>query len=359
MMMTMKLPQLLLLNHWIATTVMLGMIGWIGITPAYSDYPAGPSPKIIMMPQPARPTWKLGSMAPSLHIMELSGQKISLSQFLGKPLVLEFGSLTEPAFRLSAPSMNWLARKWKNKVQFLVVYQSESHPDGTSRELQVNQKAGLSIPQARTQPQRAADARLAQRKLHLQIPLIAIDNADNQTAKAYGSLPNMTFLINAHGQLLAAWPWMTPWQLNGAIQALLAGKAIPYGDMSAGFTPNTMPPMEFDYRALPPASPQILAAAIDRAGVTRHQLANIIPAVTAFSSALLKTREHIAQLRSAKGQFNGAFRRSVRKAFDSLGKSAAELKRSLRQFLNNQQYQEILSAIDRGRMRRIFDQPRP
>ena len=358
-MMTMKVPVLLSLHRGRTAAVFLGLIGSIAIIPAYADYPVGPSPKITIAPPPPPPEWKLGSTAPTLHVTDLSGHKVSLSQFSGKPLVLEFGSLTEPAFRLSAANVNWLARKWKGKVQFLIVYQKESHPAGTNRALGLNKTDGFSIPQAKNHAQRIADARRAQRALRLPFPIITVDNAKNQSALAYGSLPNMTFLINAQGQLIAAWPWMAPWQLNGAIPAVLADKAIPSGDMSSGFSPNTLPPMEFDYHTLPPGAPQTLADALDRAAVTRHQLAKILPAVTDFSTALLKTREQIAQLRSSRKQFNGTFRRSVRKALYGLRKSADELKHSLRQSLNKQQYQEILAAIDRGQLRRVFDRQRP
>ena len=358
-MMTMKAPFLLSLHRWRVAAVFLGLSGCVAVLPAYADYPVGPSPKITIAPPPAPPEWKLGGTAPTLHITDLSGHKVSLSQFSGKPVVLEFGSLTEPTFRLSAANVNWLARKWKGKVQFLIVYQKESHPAETNRALKINKTAGFSILQARNQMQRIADARRAQRTLRLMFPMIVVDNQKNQTALAYGSLPNMTFLINARGQLIAAWPWMAPWQLNGAIPAVLAGKAIPAGDMSSGFSPNTLPPMEFDYHTLPPGSPQTLADAMDRAGVTRSQLAKILPAVTDFSTALLKTREQIAQLRSSRKQFNGTFRRSVRKVLHGLRKSAQKLKRSLRRSLNKQQYQEILDAIDRGQLRRVFDRQSP
>ncbi|MDA8376500.1 MAG: hypothetical protein M0Z50_05495 [Planctomycetia bacterium] len=350
----MNLTVSLSLHRRIVAAAFLGLIGWVAVIPVYADYPVGTGPKITVAPPPFPPEWKLGRTAPTLHITDLSGQKVLLSRFSGKPVVLEFGSLTEPAFRLSAASMNWLARKWNNKAQFLIVYQNESHPAGTGRALAINKTAGASIPQAQNQAQRIADARLAQRKLRLQFPLVTVDNQRNQTALAYGSLPNMTFLINAHGQLIAAWPWMTPWQLNGAIQAVLAGKPIPSGDMSSGFMPNTSPPMEFDYQALPPAAPQALADAIDRAGVTRQQLAKILPALTDFSTALLKIRQQIAQLREHRRQFNGNFRQSVRSAFDGLRNAVNELTRSLHRNLNHRQYQAIVSELDRGKLRRVF-----
>lgn len=331
------------------------LLAGLGIGAAYADYPAGPSPAITVTMPPAAPLWKLGAAAPALHITTLSGQKISLSQFSGKLIVLEFGSLTEPAFRLSAPSVNWLAHQWKKKVQVLMVYEKESHAAGSARALNINKAEGFAIPQAQDQSQRLADARRAQHALHLQFPLMTIDNAKNQTALAYGALPNMTFLINTQGQLIGAWPWMAPWQLRGAVSAVLSGKPIPVGDMSSGFTASTSPPMEFDYQALPPAAPQTLADAIDRAGVTRQQLSKLLPALTDFSTSLLKARQQLAQLRSRRRQFNGNFRQAVGKTLKGLRKSARELTGALHRYVNNRQYTEILSAIDRGRMRRVFE----
>ncbi len=330
------------------------VLAGLGSGAAYADYPVGPSPAVTLTKPPAAPVWKLGAVAPRLHVTELSGQKISLSQFSGKLILLEFGSLTEPAFRLSAPSVNWLARQWKNKVQVLLVYEKESHPAGGTRALKINKTAGFSIPQAKDQSQRLADARRAQHVLHLQFPLMTVDNAQNKTALAYGSLPNMTFLINAHGQLIGAWPWMAPWQLRGAVSAVLNGKPIPVGYMSSGFTAGTSPPMEFDYQSIPPASPQTLADALDRAGVTKQQLSKLLPSLTDFSTTLLKTQQQLAQLRSKKRQFNGNFHRAMNKTLDGLRKSAKELTLALQRYVNHQQYTEILSALDRGKLQRIF-----
>ncbi len=358
-MMNMKMPLSSALHRVIAAVLFTGLTGGLTVGSAYADYPVGPSPKITIARPPIPPAWKLGATAPMLHVTDLAGEKVSLSRFSGKPIVLEFGSLTEPAFRLSASSVNWLARKWKDNVQFLIVYQKESHPAETPLELSINKSAHSSIPRATDEAQRIADARLAQHTLHLQSPLITVDNWHNQTAGAYGSLPNMTFLIDAHGRLVGAWPWMTPWQLNAAIPAVLAGKPVPASAMSTGFSADAMPPMEFDYRALPPAAPQTLADAIDRAMVTQAQLTKILPAVADFSIAMLKTRQQIRQLRSQRGQFNGNFRQSVRHTFKQLRQSAVALKTSLHHWLNNAQYQQILSAMDRGQLRRVFEARNP
>ena len=358
-MMIMKRPFCLSVPRAFFAALCGSVLAGLGSGVAHADYPSGPSPAIALAKPPVAPVWKLGAAAPALHLTELSGRKISLSQFSGKLIVLEFGSLTEPAFRLSAPSVNWLARQWKKKVQVLVVYQKESHPAGSGRALKLNKTAGFSIPQAKDQSQRLADARRAQHALHLQFLLMTLDNAKNQTALAYGSLPNMTFLINARGQLIAAWPWMAPWQLRGAVSAVLRGKPIPAGDMSSGFTSSTSPPMEFDYQALPPTAPQTLADALDRAGVTKQQLSKLLPALTDFSTSLLKARQQLVQLRSRKKQFNGNFRRAIGKTLDGLRKSAKELTQALQRYVNHQQYTEILSALDRGRLRRVFGPASP
>jgi peroxiredoxin len=343
----------MLLTRRIFPAVCVGIIGSFALA-AYADFPVGKSLEIIVSKPPPPPSWKLGSTAPVLHVTTLSGRKVSWSNFTGKPIVLEFGSLTEPAFRYSAASVNWLARKWKGKVQFVIVYQRESHPASTASALPINQAAGFSIPQPSTQRQRVAAARLTRHKLHLQFPLLTVDTWHNITARAYGSLPNMTFLIDAHGHMIGAWPWMAPWQLNGAIPAVLAGKPIPPRFMSTGFSPNSAAPMEFDYLALPPAAPQTLADAIDHAQLTKKQLAGILPAVADYSAALLKARQQILQLRHSRRQFNGNFRRRVNNTLAHLRKSATELTTSLHRWLNDRQYRGILSALDRGKLRRVF-----
>lgn len=324
--------------------------------PCRADFPAGPSPAASPSPRAALPPpiWKLGSPAPELHVATLAAKHVKLSDYRGKLVVLEFGSITEPAFRLSAAGINWLARKWAGKAQFIVVYQQESHPAGTPRALQLNAAAGFAVPQPQNIHQRRADALLAVRKLSLKFPLVTIDNWRNQTSLAYGSLANMTFLIDANGRLAAAWPWMTPWQINSAITATLAGKPVPAAAAGPEFGDPAAPPLTFDYMGLPPGAPATFAAALDHAHVTRSQLADILPAVMRFSTALLKARQQLLRLRQTRAQPDAAARSAVRTGLKQLRKAALELTTALQRRLTNQQYELILSAINRGRLRRIF-----
>ena len=50
----------------------------------------------------------------------------------GKPVVLEFGSITDPWFRARMPAVEKLAAKYGEKVAFVIVYQHESHPADTA-----------------------------------------------------------------------------------------------------------------------------------------------------------------------------------------------------------------------------------
>ncbi|MGC8553136.1 MAG: deiodinase-like protein [Phycisphaerae bacterium] len=339
--------------------ILAGLLALVGLAatsvPALADFPVGPSPKTVVNAAIPVPMWKLGAPAPELHVITLDAKHVKLADYKGKLVVLEFGSMTEPAFRLAAPSVNWLARKWAGQVQFIVVYQQESHPAGGSDALAINTAAGYAVPKQQSMRQRIADAQLAAHKLPLKLTLLTIDDWRNQTALAYGSLANMTFLIDARGRLIAAWPWLTPWQLNSAVTATLAGKPVPAAATGPQFSRSTAPPLALDYMSIPPGSPQTLAAALDRAQVTPSQLKQVLPAVMNFSTALLKTRQQLLRRRQSRGEPGPSDRNDLHSSPKQLRQAALELTASLHRHLTPRQYNTVLAAINRGRLRRIFE----
>ncbi len=325
-----------------------------GLPKAYADFPIGPSPRIAAAKPVPAPSWHMGQAAPVLNVVNLRGQPVTLAAFAGKPLLLEFGSLTEPAFRLSAGSVTWLARKWRGKISVLIVYQAEAHPAGTSKALVLNQRAGFAIPAAANAADRRKAAAEAAARLHLPASMVSLDAITNATSIAYGSLPNMTFLLDGTGKLVGAWPWMAPSQVNGAVQDQLANRPIPQRLMGPGFSRQAGPPLEFDARFLPPGSLQGLAAALDDAGVTRPALRRLLPELQRFTSSLIQTREAIVQMRR-RGQYGQSFRQSLREILAKARQRAADFKKALRQTVSAEQYRRIYADLDRGKLRRVFD----
>ena len=67
--------------------------------------------------------------------------------------------------------------------------------------------------------------RLASAELQLDIPWI-IDNMDNTLQKTYGGMPNMEFVIDKDGTLLASWDWAKPEELKKVLEERLGPSGI-------------------------------------------------------------------------------------------------------------------------------------
>ncbi|HMD55382.1 MAG TPA: deiodinase-like protein, partial [Phycisphaerae bacterium] len=287
--------------------LILAFLFWAG-GQSWADFPSGPSPKAAPVPVIATPVWQIGALAPRPNVIDLHSNLITLDQFRGKPLVIEFGSLTEPAFRLSSSNVEFMANHWSNQMNFLIIYQHEAHPSDTPQALDINKTNGFDKPAPTNEAERVAYAIEAQSKLNLNNVTMTVDNWDNYTSHAYGNLPNMTFLIDANGRLVAAWPWMIPWQVNGAISSLLANHPIATADLGPPFAPDTSPPLEFDAGLFDPEGVfRAFASALDNADVSPYQLKGILPALTAFHAAILDFQGRAANLRQNQQQFNSSY----------------------------------------------------
>ncbi len=67
--------------------------------------------------------------------------------------------------------------------------------------------------------------RLASAELQLDIPWI-IDNMDNALQKTFGGMPNMEFVIDREGILLASWDWAKPEELKRVLEERLGPSGI-------------------------------------------------------------------------------------------------------------------------------------
>lgn len=67
--------------------------------------------------------------------------------------------------------------------------------------------------------------RLASAELQLDIPWI-IDDMDNTLQKTYGGMPNMEFVIDRDGTLLASWDWAKPEELKRLLEERLGPSGI-------------------------------------------------------------------------------------------------------------------------------------
>ncbi|HTV46839.1 MAG TPA: deiodinase-like protein [Phycisphaerae bacterium] len=336
--------------------LLVGIFFFLTSSRLWADFPSGPSPKAIAPTVIVTPTWKIGAIAPRLNIVDLQFHGIDPDQFRGKPLLVEFGSLTEPAFRLSSSNVEFMAHRWANQVNFLVVYQRESHPAGSSQELDINKTDGFDLSAPADESQRIAYASEAQSKLNLNNVTLAVDAWDNYSSHSYGGLPNMTFLIDANGRMVAAWPWMIPWQVNEAIGDLVANRPIAVADLGPPFAPDTSPPLEFDAGIFDPQGAfRALASALDNAGVSPDQLKAILPSLTDLHMAILDFQGKAAKLRQNQQQFSNSYPQDRMDQIADLRGKANAFRDALQENLNSDQYQQVMTAINHTRIGRLFD----
>jgi hypothetical protein len=92
-----------------------------------------------------------------------------------------------------------MARRYRDRVDFLAVYVREAHPeDGWI--IPENRRSGVSVYEARTEEERRADASTCATHLRLGMPMV-FDRLDNAVASAYGGWPDRLYLISTDGRI--------------------------------------------------------------------------------------------------------------------------------------------------------------
>lgn len=124
--------------------------------------------------------------------VDLDGQPVELSQYKGKWLVLESGSLTCPMYVKNVPQFGELAGKFPD-VEWLVIYVREAHPGS---KLAPSTRLDDKIVNAG----RTRDEYDEQRK-------ILIDSPDGKWHHDWGLLPNMVYVINPQGTVVYRADW--------------------------------------------------------------------------------------------------------------------------------------------------------
>ncbi len=166
----------------------------------------------------------LGVMAPEILATSMDGKLVTLESLRGKPVVMEFGSITEPLFRLRVAAVEKLAASYGDKVTFLLVYGQEAHAADTADAIEENGQEGFDIANPTSQGERLKVAQQAIDRLKIVNEKVVVDAWNNTSALRYGNYPNMTFVIDAAGKLQAGYPWMDPKKVQGALDSLLAGE---------------------------------------------------------------------------------------------------------------------------------------
>ena len=178
---------------------------------------------------------KLGETAPDFYAIDLEGKPVKLSDYYGKIVVLESGSITCPQYIRRISPMKKLAALYP-QITFLLLYVREAHP-------------GDRIPEHRNMQEKVS---LAHQLLQAEDEqrTILIDDLEGSFHNVYGNLPNVFYILDEVGMVL----YRADWNNHAYAKRALA-------DINAGKKPVTP---SFGFR---PIAPPILLRVLNRAGV--------------------------------------------------------------------------------------------
>jgi len=127
---------------------------------------------------------KAGEHYINFHAKTIDGKDVKLSDYLGKPVVLETGSITCPMYANTSSPMNKLQEEYPD-VNFLLLYIREAHPGKRTN--------------ATTKIETKTLNAIATEKLYGEKRTILVDDINGTAHKLYGAMPNMTYVISKTG----------------------------------------------------------------------------------------------------------------------------------------------------------------
>lgn len=167
---------------------------------------------------------KVGEKAVDFTATTLDGRSVKLSDYSGKPLILETGSFTCPQYVARINPMNKFAEQYP-EFEFLLLYVREAHPgDKIGEHSSVDEKRNLA--------QRTRDEERENRT-------IIVDDLEGTIHQIYGSLPNMLYIIGADGTVLARSDWNDTSAVAKSLEKLRAGQSL--ASQQYGFRPVAPP----------------------------------------------------------------------------------------------------------------------
>lgn len=137
----------------------------------------------------------------TLHTLE--GKEVQLSDYNDKWIVLETGSLTCPMYVKNIRPIDKLTEKYPD-VAFLVVYVREAHP-GSRRGAHESLEGKTSL--AKEMIESFGETRE-----------VLIDSIEGDLHKAYGSWPNMVYVISPEGKIAYRCDWSFAKHIDRVLQ---------------------------------------------------------------------------------------------------------------------------------------------
>jgi hypothetical protein len=308
----------------------------------------------------------MGEVAPEILATTTEGVPVTLASLRGKPVVLQFGSITEPLFRVRVGASEKLAVKYADQVHFLVIYTRESHAADGVNAIDENEVEGFDIAEPANLKERMKLAQQAMERLGIKKQQVVVDAWSNTTALRYGNYPNMTFILDAQGKLQAGYPWMDPKKAQGALDALLANKPVPEEDRGSVHRAGTAAPdfgsVAMEMTGYGPGAK--LAVVIDHLKLTDQEKAGLMPALSQYLVDARDYRETRSGVVLKPGVGGGGATTAPAKPataeeldadLQKLRQSAQNLKQACQASLPPDQAKEILDALSQGPARRLFE----
>ena len=137
------------------------------------------------------------------NFTDLDGNEVKLSDYKGKWLVIESGSLTCPMYVKNVKPFEKVREKHPD-VEWLVVYVREAHP---------GEKAG----QAKSMEEKIAYAK-RNRDDYKEDRKIAVDSVDGKWHHDWGLLHNTVYVINPEGKVIYRADWSFPNNVDRVLQ---------------------------------------------------------------------------------------------------------------------------------------------
>ena len=131
-----------------------------------------------------------------------TGDAVKLTDFAGKWVVIETGSSTCSMYTKNIPDMKQIAGEFAD-VEFLLVYVREAPP---GERLGPHQNMDDKIKAAKLVAPRYAEHRR-----------VLVDNLDGDFHRAYGSMPNVIYIIRPDGKVHYRCNWATPAAVRSAL----------------------------------------------------------------------------------------------------------------------------------------------
>lgn len=171
---------------------------------------------------------RVNECAKDFTALGLDGIPIKLSDFKGKRIILETGSLTCPMFGGNIEGMNKLAKQFSDEhTVFLILYTREAHPGGkTSAHQSQEDKIGVA--------KRAAELTHPNR-------IFLVDDVKGTIHREWGEFPNSLWLINEAGKVTFRSDWNNWEMLEHILEAPNVESFVKdIGEHNTGVTSNPL-----------------------------------------------------------------------------------------------------------------------